>query len=217
MTDPSPGAPGDYMRSILDRAHEAFVAMDAAGVVDWTPQAQRTFGWTREEAIGRVLAELFIPAGDREAHRRGLHACPGAARRPSSGGAASLCVPLLRGPLCVALFDLDHFKHYNDAHGHQAGDELLREIAHGWCAQLRASDILARYGEEFALLCPARPQADVLAVVERLRACLPAGQTCSAGLTASDGAETAAALVGRADTALYRAKAAGRDRTVTAD
>jgi PAS domain S-box-containing protein len=56
------------MRSVLDHAHEAFVAMDAGGlVIDWNPQAQRTFGWSAEEAVGRVLADLIIPQRPRRA------------------------------------------------------------------------------------------------------------------------------------------------------
>jgi PAS domain S-box-containing protein len=59
--------------SILDTAHEAFVSMDAGGfVVDWNPEAERTFGWTREEALGRVLADTIIPLKLRDAHWRGL-------------------------------------------------------------------------------------------------------------------------------------------------
>ena len=74
--DPLPLAgeqPADYVRSVLDRAHEAFIAIDAGGfVIDWNRQAERTFGWTREEAVGRVLAHLIIPERDRDAHLRGL-------------------------------------------------------------------------------------------------------------------------------------------------
>lgn len=61
------------MRSVIDHAHEAVVAMNAAGLVtDWNPQAERTFGWSREEAVGRVLAELIIPPRYRGAHLAGL-------------------------------------------------------------------------------------------------------------------------------------------------
>jgi diguanylate cyclase (GGDEF)-like protein/PAS domain S-box-containing protein len=122
-----------------------------------------------------------------------------------------------RQPLCVAMLDIDHFKRFNDAHGHQAGDRLLREIAQTWRAQLRASDILARYGgEEFALVSPAWPLTAATAVLARVRAATPRGQTCSAGLAVFTGSESAEQLVARADAALYEAKAQGRDRTIVA-
>ncbi len=58
-------------------------------------------------------------------------------------------------PVALAMFDFDHFKAYNDAHGHPEGDRLLREVAAAWQGCLRATDSLARYGgEEFALIAP---------------------------------------------------------------
>ncbi len=63
----------DDLWAVIDHAHEAFVAMDAGGfVIDWTPQAQRTFGWSHEEAVGLALADLIIPARLRDAHWAGL-------------------------------------------------------------------------------------------------------------------------------------------------
>ncbi len=117
-------------------------------------------------------------------------------------------------PLCVALFDLDRFKTFNDEHGHPAGDALLREAAREWGGLLRASDLLARYGgEEFAVVFPICPLAAAHAVVERLRAATPGEVTCSAGLVAWRKDESAEEVVARADTALYAAKRGGRDRT----
>jgi PAS domain S-box-containing protein len=64
---------GDQLRSVIDTAHEAFVSMDADGMITyWNPEAERTFGWSREEAIGRVLAETIIPEQHRDSHWRGL-------------------------------------------------------------------------------------------------------------------------------------------------
>src|SRR5438034_10912228 len=64
---------GEDLRSVIDTAHEAFVSMDADGLITyWNPEAERTFGWSREEALGRVLAETIIPHKHREAHWRGL-------------------------------------------------------------------------------------------------------------------------------------------------
>ncbi len=118
-------------------------------------------------------------------------------------------------PLCVAILDLDRFKQYNDALGHQAGDRFLRQMAGAWSASLRNGDILARYGgEEFALALPETTLEESQRMLERLRESLPEGQTCSAGVCLWDGEESAESLTARADTALYAAKRAGRDRIV---
>ncbi|HET6997596.1 MAG TPA: diguanylate cyclase [Solirubrobacterales bacterium] len=117
--------------------------------------------------------------------------------------------------LCLAIVDIDHFKAYNDSHGHLAGDEMLRRCAVAWDAELRGEDTIVRFGgEEFLVVLPdTRPEQGV-EIVERLRAATPGGLTCSAGLACWDFAESSEDLVGRADSALYRAKAAGRDRLV---
>ncbi len=117
--------------------------------------------------------------------------------------------------LCVAILDLDKFKVYNDTHGHQAGDRFLKQIAGAWSQTLRAGDILARYGgEEFAVALPGTDLDHAQQMLERLRGCLPEGQTCSAGVCRWDGAESTESLTARADTALYAAKDAGRDRII---
>lgn len=118
-------------------------------------------------------------------------------------------------PLSVCLLDLDRFKDFNDTHGHPAGDDLLRRVAAAWAEVLRPEALLARLGgEEFALILPDASSDDAEAVVERLRAVTPSDITFSAGIATWDGDEPATAAVGRADAALYRAKAAGRDRFV---
>jgi diguanylate cyclase (GGDEF)-like protein len=114
----------------------------------------------------------------------------------------------------LAMLDLDRFKDFNDAHGHPAGDRLLKETAAAWREELRVGDFLARIGgEEFALLLPNSPPVeDALAVVERLRRRVPDQQTCSAGVVIHEPGESAEALMTRVDAALYAAKDAGRDR-----
>ena len=120
-------------------------------------------------------------------------------------------------PLCLALLDMDRFKAFNDAHGHPAGDAVLRDTAQKWKRLLRLSDVLARYGgEEFALLFPAWPIDHAVAVVDRLRAATPGGLTASAGLAAWRSGDSQEQLIDRADRALYEAKRGGRDQTVTA-
>lgn len=117
--------------------------------------------------------------------------------------------------LSVCVIDLDHFKAYNDAHGHPAGDDLLRRVAAAWAGVLRPDSLLARLGgEEFGLILPSASSQDCEIVVERLRSVTPAEITFSAGIATWDGTEPVAAAVARADVALYRAKAAGRDRQV---
>jgi diguanylate cyclase (GGDEF)-like protein len=117
--------------------------------------------------------------------------------------------------LCVAIVDLDRFKFYNDTHGHQAGDRFLKQIAGQWSQTLRTGDIIARYGgEEFALAFPGTNLEHAQQMLDRLREALPEDQTCSAGVCQWDGEESAEALTARADTLLYAAKAAGRNRVV---
>ena len=108
---------------------------------------------------------------------------------------------------------LDHFKAYNDRHGHPAGDRLLRAAAAAWQERLRKTDLLARYGgEEFAVLLPNCGVGDAMEIAERLRIALPEG-TCSIGVASWDRREEANALVDRADRALYAAKKGGRNRS----
>jgi diguanylate cyclase (GGDEF)-like protein len=118
--------------------------------------------------------------------------------------------------LCLAMIDLDNFKAFNDRHGHQAGDLVLKGAASIWRAQVRSTDLLVRYGgEEFALLLPACAVDDAVRIVERLRPVTPP-VTCSVGLASWDFQEDASELIERADQALYAAKAEGRNRYVLA-
>jgi diguanylate cyclase (GGDEF)-like protein/PAS domain S-box-containing protein len=124
----------------------------------------------------------------------------------------------LMRPMSVAMIDLDQFKAFNDAFGHQAGDRLLVSAAGRWTAELRPMDTIARYGgEEFLVLLPGCDLVSARTAADRLRAAMPERQTCSVGVAQWDGSETTTALIARADAALYAAKAAGRDATVAAD
>jgi diguanylate cyclase (GGDEF)-like protein/PAS domain S-box-containing protein len=120
-------------------------------------------------------------------------------------------------PLSVVMLDLDFFKAYNDQHGHQGGDRLLWLAGHLWRENLRDTDVLARWGgEEFGLLLPACDSASARQLLDRLHELPLDGVTFSAGIAEWDGACSDEALIGRADGALYAAKRAGRNRTLTA-
>ncbi len=119
-------------------------------------------------------------------------------------------------PLTLAVLDLDHFKVYNDTHGHPAGDHLLRGFARRARRSLRGADVLARWGgEEFALALPRCARNDAEAVLADLAALVPAEQTFSAGFTTLRAGESVADCWDRADTLLYRAKRRGRNRVIT--
>lgn len=128
-------------------------------------------------------------------------------------------------PLCMLMLDVDHFKAYNDHHGHLAGDYALCLVAHTLRNQLRPKDSMVRYGgEEFVILLPELDAADARTIGERLRQSLEQvgsfyspvgvlpGVTISIGMAQMqerDGLET---LIARADAALYKAKQQGRNR-----
>ena len=132
-------------------------------------------------------------------------------------------------PLCLAMLDIDAFKAVNDLHGHAAGDKVLGLVAAVCLTQLRAgTDHCGRLGgEEFAILMPETDVAGAKAFAERLCAAIrelrfeAAGQafgvSASIGVAALTGADDGvAALLARADAALYLAKDAGRDRVIVA-
>jgi len=120
-------------------------------------------------------------------------------------------------PLTVAMADLDHFKSFNDSHGHHAGDELLRQFTSAARAALRGGDLFARWGgEEFTIALPQCSAGNAGTVLNRIRTVAGSGQTCSIGYVVFDGNETAEALMDRADRALYAAKHAGRNTIIMA-
>ncbi|GAB4058539.1 sensor domain-containing diguanylate cyclase [Uliginosibacterium sediminicola] len=124
-------------------------------------------------------------------------------------------------PLAAILFDLDHFKTINDTHGHLVGDEVLRQIASVTRSVLRESDAICRWGgEEFLILLSECSQAQALLTAEKLRATIELHDftapvklvTISAGVVQYRQRETAISFFARADEALYRAKANGRNQ-----
>lgn len=125
-------------------------------------------------------------------------------------------------PLCLLVFDVDHFKAVNDTHGHDIGDRLLRQLGETVRHCLRQSDRLARWGgEEFTILLPGTPLDGAQRLAERIRTRVAATDfsgiaiTVSLGLTPFLAGDDARRLFARADEALYRAKQAGRNRLVT--
>ncbi len=118
-------------------------------------------------------------------------------------------------PLSMAIIDLDDFKGFNDRHGHQAGDRLLKEAAAAWRSILRASDVLSRIGgDEFAILLPGCGLDMAATIADRLRSAVPPSAGCSVGVAVWNGQESALGFMARTDGALYDAKDRGRDRVV---
>lgn len=133
------------------------------------------------------------------------------------------------GAVSVVMADIDHFKRVNDTYGHMAGDEVLREIAYRLQGSVRAYDSIGRYGgEEFVIVLPDCHSDAAFHQAERLRSIIgernvsAAGAslsiTLSLGVAASDqaGITDCETLLQTADSALYRAKAAGRNRALMA-
>ncbi len=126
-------------------------------------------------------------------------------------------------PILLVMLDIDHFKRVNDTRGHQAGDEVLREVAACMGGALRKGDYLARYGgEEFSLIVSAQDGDEARATCDRLRQHIETlhdpdhperAVTASIGASFYRPGDTRESLVERADAALYRAKSAGRNRT----
>ena len=127
------------------------------------------------------------------------------------------------------MLDVDHFKSFNDSHGHAAGDALLVAIARALQANTRGEDLVCRYGgEEFTVVLVDAAREDALRRAEEIRSALGAvvvqhlrqtlgPRSVSIGLAMlPDDGQTPDTLLQQADAALYRAKRAGRNRVVVA-
>lgn len=136
-------------------------------------------------------------------------------------------------PFAVLMVDIDHFKRVNDRHGHASGDSVLSSVATTLQEQVRATDLVSRYGgEEFLILLPETTEQEAALVAEKLRAAVAAIEvtgsdgdsapkqipvTASIGVAAMSPIDLGeAAFVARADLALYAAKRGGRNRVSTA-
>ncbi|MEO8032944.1 MAG: diguanylate cyclase [Acidobacteriota bacterium] len=128
-------------------------------------------------------------------------------------------------PLSVAMVDVDHFKKINDAHGHAAGDAVLKAVAEAIASSTRKSDVVARVGrEEFAIILPETPLFEALQFAEKIRATIATTEVVVDGATVSVHGSVGianiphsrftepAVLLAAADLALYRAKQKGRNR-----
>lgn len=129
-----------------------------------------------------------------------------------------------KSPLSLVLFDIDRFKSINDTYGHQAGDKLLIELSRFVSAQIRANDVLTRWGgDEFMILTPGCSVEMAAQMAENLRSALQGividgvgTISCSFGVAQFEEGDTPDTLMARADEAMYEAKVQGRNRVAAA-
>jgi diguanylate cyclase (GGDEF)-like protein len=130
-----------------------------------------------------------------------------------------------RRPFSVAMADIDRFKEINDRNTHQVGDEVLRRLSGLLRAEIRAVDVIARYGgDEFVIVFPETGESTAIAVCEKIRQSVEHENwdvvaeglcvTMSVGVSGSGAAESAEGVIHAADKRLYAAKNAGRNRVV---
>lgn len=175
-------------------------------------------------ALTLLLAERLIVDLGRQANTDGLTGLLNRAALFSEGARALSLCRRSHLPFSLLMFDLDHFKSINDSWGHDAGDAVLRHFTQVIRENdRRSSHVFGRYGgEEFLLVLPGANERDALSLAERLRTSVAASPASFEGrpiaFTTSIGIATACSdsglqqLISEADGAMYRAKAAGRNR-----
>jgi len=226
---------------VLDRQPRELNAAQRAGIEALARQAQHVLELRRLGLRQRELLHQRTEAAQRLEHeradlqRRHDDLKREASHDPLTGLLNRSALKRLRanpeamqrldaGIYTLAVIDIDHFKQVNDRHGHLLGDQALRAVARVVAHGIRQGDLAVRYGgEEFLLVLPSTPLAGAFEVAERIReaasqVALPFPITVSIGLAAGDPAiDLPEQVFERADQALYRAKAGGRNKVVAED
>jgi diguanylate cyclase (GGDEF)-like protein len=183
------------------------VATATAGAIAAAPGGF-TLPWVVAMATTLLLTEAHARLNGRLRTEASTDPLTGVANRRAwqAEAARSLAAAVRTGdPLTIAILDLDGFKEVNDRDGHVAGDRLLRRVAGEWLTRVRASDLLGRHGgDEFVLCLPGTDAAGARDVLQRLDGDLPIGW--SVGTATARAGDTLAALLQRADAALYEHK-----------
>ena len=209
-------------------SEQALLALAPSGP-DFSPDALDLARWLGSQAAVALENARLHRLVERQAITDGLTELPN--RRQFEQALASEINRAERfgGTLALILADLDNFKQVNDRYGHQMGDEVLRRFADVLRETVRDVDLPARYGgEEFAVLLPQTDMEGAENLAERLRQAVAkrpmttrpgslVACTASFGVASFPDSSTPAALFAAADEALYRAKAAGKNRVVCAE
>ncbi len=216
-------------------AQETVIKSLRCGSVDFVPKSEAFRGTHLKERT-----ELAIAGGRRKeetrrkSQRRAQHLTELAERDPLTGLSNRRSLDRLfsrhrkkidrRGPVSIAMIDLDHFKRINDQYGHQVGDRVLCLVASAIRESVARGDVVCRYGgEEFVVIRPSTPYAEVLHWAETLRVAIE-GLACPAevgripvtvslGLMRCSSKDLSPNVLARVDRAMYLAKASGRNRT----
>ena len=236
----APGGPADYYGRIENYAQKIRETTDLDDIIAILNEAlahTRALHAADEVATARAqvaAAEHHIEQlkNELELARRLVHEDPLSGALNRRGLDDALAREAARAerngtPLCVAMIDIDNFKQVNDSFGHQVGDMVLVHLVAVIKETIRTQDLIGRYGgEEFLLLLPDTPDQGAARILDRLRAIIadldwsafsPGMQvTISAGVATLKPNETPDIILARADSALYAAKARGRNRIASA-
>jgi diguanylate cyclase (GGDEF)-like protein len=197
----------------FDEMDRKFIALVASVT------ATRIVGMLAEQILSRERNELIVKLGQLAV----TDSLTGVANR--RGADAALSYEIVRSrrysePLSLVLFDIDHFKKVNDAHGNAVGDKVLSAVAATVQKLLRNTDKIARWGgEEFLVILPHTDMDQAFQTAERVRAAirdhqdLPCQITVSLGVAGLSETDTLQQIVDRADRGLYQAKKSGRNQT----
>ncbi|MBL8701960.1 MAG: GGDEF domain-containing protein [Alphaproteobacteria bacterium] len=232
------GRYSDAIRNFGESVVKAFAAPDAASLLQDATRAMLLETKRMAEQNRSLESKLQSAGGEIDTLRRDLEEMrreaftdplTGVGNRKTFDRVLAEAMASAREtakPLTLVMIDIDHFKKFNDAHGHVLGDEVLKIVARTLVASVKGRDTVARYGgEEFGVILPETSLGNGYKVADQLREAVKAKKivirstgtdlgrvTLSLGTAVYRAGEAATSFVKRADTALYFAKRNGRDR-----